>query len=142
VASYRKDDQCAKAATPRHAPSPKGPVFATLSSSANRDHPPTSAMSNAAGRGDTGCRNSQLFAGFGETEKENHARSTCFVSLFNSVFVFFLSTSLHAVEYGPSLNLRPLNTRNAFMYHASSFPHKLFFVPLNCSYPQPWYEKC
>ena len=48
MASYRKDDLCAKAATP----SPKGPVFATLSSGANRDHPPTSAMSNAAGRGD------------------------------------------------------------------------------------------
>jgi hypothetical protein len=51
VASYRKDDLCAKAATLRHAPSPEGPVFATLSSGANRDHPPTSAISNAAGRG-------------------------------------------------------------------------------------------
>ena len=46
------------------------------------------------------------------------------LSLFNSVFVFFLSTSLHAVEYGPSLNLRPLNNKlNAFGYHASPFPH-------------------
>ena len=30
MASYRKDDLCAKAAPPRHAPSPKGPVFVTL----------------------------------------------------------------------------------------------------------------
>jgi hypothetical protein len=29
VASYRKDDLCAKAAPPSHAPSFKGPVFVT-----------------------------------------------------------------------------------------------------------------
>jgi hypothetical protein len=27
VANYKKDDLCAKAAPPRHAPSPKRPVF-------------------------------------------------------------------------------------------------------------------
>jgi hypothetical protein len=65
------------------------------------------------------------------------------LSLFNSVFVFFLSTSLHAVEYGPSLNLYSLNNKlNAFVYHASPFPHNSSFVPLNRSYPQPWREKC
>jgi hypothetical protein len=30
VASYKKDDLCAKAAPPRHEPSPKGPVFVTV----------------------------------------------------------------------------------------------------------------
>jgi hypothetical protein len=30
VASYKKDDLCAKAAPPRHAPSPKGLVFVTV----------------------------------------------------------------------------------------------------------------
>ena len=29
MASYKKDDLCTKAAPPRHAPSPKGPVFVT-----------------------------------------------------------------------------------------------------------------
>ena len=36
MASYEKDDLCAKAALPRHAPSPQVPVLVTLKATRNK----------------------------------------------------------------------------------------------------------